>query len=62
MHEKLNPQKTKLPANTTASGTVKLSSNSLLIGWDSTNAEATDTTKNLTPNPELAWMYPNHEK
>lgn len=55
-------QNIKLPTKTAVSGTVKLSSSSVLIGCDSTNAAAMDTTKNPRTIFKLSSMYPNDEK
>lgn len=47
-------QKTKLPTNTEVSETVRLSSSSVLMGRDSTSAEARDTTKKPKAIPQLS--------
>lgn len=44
------------------SGTVRLSSSSVLIGRDSTTAVTTDTIRNLRANSQLPSINPNEEK
>jgi len=43
-------------------GTVRLSSSSVLIGRDSTNAVPIDTSRKLKTNFQLPSIYPNEEK
>jgi len=55
-------QKITMPNNMEVSGTVRLSSSSVLIGRDSTNAVPIDTNRKRRTNFQLPSMYPNEEK
>ena len=54
--------KTKLPTNKVAMGTVRLSSSTVLKGWDSTSVAARETTKKPKTIPQVSSRYPNEEK
>ncbi|KAG9453557.1 hypothetical protein H6P81_006461 [Aristolochia fimbriata] len=52
----------RLPNKTDVKVTVRLSSSSVLIGRDSTTADAMETTRKLKTSPQLSWMNPNKKK
>jgi hypothetical protein len=52
----------KLPTSIEVSGTVRLSSSTVLMGSDSTSAEARDTTKKPKTISQLLSTNPNVEK